>query len=461
MKTLTAPIIAILFVFLFLPATPALAEDDSAELEAIRAEMQKLKDMYEAEIAALEARISDLESRQDQTEEAVQETREAQYQAPATGGAESRSSAGDSNAFNPAIGVIFNGRYAAFKQDPEMYYLPGFPLGGESGPGPEGFSLNETELNVSASVNDLFRGSITLSFDASDEGTEVNVEEAFIETLRLPEGLHLKIGRFFPSIGYLNENHAHTDNFATRPLVYQAFLANQYADDGAELSIILPTTLYVKFGAGIFRGAGFPAGGAAHDGVGAFTAFLRLGGDIGSETTWRLGVSYLHADAVDRVTGENLEDIFDPMHFTGNSDLIMIDGKFQWSPHGNTTRRYVTIQGEYMRRFQDGTYNDVAYNGTDSGFYVEGVYKFAQGWRTGYRYSQLSPEGSVPVLLLGTMVDGMGLKPRTHTFMLDWSRNEFSTLRIQFTRENSRLLQDNRFFIQYIMSIGAHGAHNY
>jgi len=450
----------ILFGFVLAPGFAG-AEEDKNELADIRAEMAKIKEAYEAEIARLEGRIAELEARQDETETSVQEARQAQYGAPsAPTGTESRAS-GDSNAFNPAIGVIFNGRVSAFKQDPEMYFLPGFPLGGESGPGPEGFALDETELNLSASVNDLFRASVTLAFDASSEGTEVELEEGFIETLSLPAGLRLKFGRFFASLGYLNENHSHTDNFVDRPLPYQAFLADQFNDDGVELSVVLPTTLYVKLGGALFRGGDFPGGGAPNGGVGAYNLFVRLGGDIGNETTWRLGISYLHTEAVARETGEGLEDLFPLLEFTGDTDLIVFDGKLQWSPNGNTTRRYVFLQGEFMKRFQDGTFNSIAYKGEDSGFYVEGIVKFARGWRTGYRYSQLNPEGTIPVLLLGTLVDGMGLNPKTHSFMVDWSRNEFSTLRIQFTRENSRFLTDNRFFIQYIMSIGAHGAHNF
>jgi len=456
LKNLCGTLVAITFLVTISPAFAG----EGDELAAIRTEMQKLKAAYEAEIARLEGRISELEARQENTEEVVQETRQAQYEAPAGAGGESRATA-SGNAFNPAIGVIFNGRFSAFKQDPEMYYLPGFPLGAEVGPGPEGFALDETEINLSASVNDLFRASTTIAFDASEEGTEVELEEAFIQTLSLPHGMTLKAGRFFAALGYLNENHSHTDNFVNRPLPYMAFLGGQYNDDGVQLSMVLPTTLYVQLGAGLFRGGDFPAGGSPHGGVGSFTGFLRLGGDIGFSTSWRFGVSYLHADALGRETGEGLEYMFPLLDFTGNTDLVILDGKLQWSPKGNATEEYLVLQGEYMRRFQDGTYNDIVYDGEDSGFYVEGIYKFARGWRTGYRFSQLSPETLIPLALEGTLLDGMGLKARTHSFMMDWSRNEFSTLRIQFTRENSRFVTDNRFFIQYIMSIGAHGAHNF
>jgi len=46
--------------------------------------------------------------------------------------------------------------------------------------------------------------------------------------------------------------------------------------------------------------------------------------------------------------------------------------------------------------------------------------------------------------------------------MLDYSPSEFSRWRLQLARDNSRQgLPDTQFFVQYIMSLGAHGAHSY
>ena len=46
--------------------------------------------------------------------------------------------------------------------------------------------------------------------------------------------------------------------------------------------------------------------------------------------------------------------------------------------------------------------------------------------------------------------------------MVDWSPSEFSRLRLQFARDYSRMgATDNQMFLQYIMSLGAHGAHKF
>jgi hypothetical protein len=43
--------------------------------------------------------------------------------------------------------------------------------------------------------------------------------------------------------------------------------------------------------------------------------------------------------------------------------------------------------------------------------------------------------------------------------MVDWANSEFSRLRLQITRDEAAMLKDNQWGLQYIHSIGAHGAH--
>ncbi len=428
-------------------------------IEEVKAELKHLKQAYDTEIARLEARITELEKREvaakPRAPEFVAEARVMDLAAQSSGPANS------ATAFNPQIGLIFNGRLTSFSNEPENYSIAGSPLGGETGVGPEGFALDETEINFYANVNNLFYASTTVALEASDEGVEVELEEAFIQTLSLPGGATLKAGRFFPAIGYLNENHSHSDNFSDRPLPYQAFLAGQYNDDGVQVAFVLPTELYLQIGAGAFRGADFPAGGASNDGLGAYSAFARVGGDIGFSNSWRFGLSFLHADATGRTTGGEEALPLETLSFSGNTDLLIADFKYQWSPNGNTTDKYFVLQGELMRRYQDGSFNDIAFSGQDTGFYVESIYKFIRNFRVGYRYSQLYPENTIPLALLGTDLDAAGISPNNHSFMVDWAHNEFSLLRLQFSTERTQFNTDSRFYLQYIMSIGAHGAHSF
>jgi len=414
----------------------------------LKAELVRLKQAYDSEIAAMTARINDLEKKN-----AVKEATLPQEPVAQSGASNS------ATAFNPKIGIIFNGGYSRFSNSTGHYATEGSPLSGVSDPGPRGFAVGETEFSFSANVNDLFHAQAAVSLDAADGS--VSLEEGFLETLALPAGATVKAGRFFSAIGYLNEQHAHKDNFVDRPMPYLAFLGGQYGDDGVQISFVMPTDLYMQVGAGAFRGASFPAGGADNKGVGAFTGFLRLGGDVGFSNSWRFGLSFLHANSSHRVTGDITDPQADVLNFTGNTDLQIADFKYQWSPYGNTVDRSFVLQGEYLRRSRNGTFNDIPFDGTDTGFYVEGVYKFMHGWRAGYRYSALNPNDAVPVSLRGKLLGDAGINPNNHSFMIDWARNEFSLLRVQFSTEQSQFNRDNRIYLRYIMSIGAHGAHSF
>jgi hypothetical protein len=59
------------------------------------------------------------------------------------------------NEFNLAISLILDGRYTDYD---EAFQLPGFQLGGEGGLPEKGFGLGESELAISANVDDLFYG---------------------------------------------------------------------------------------------------------------------------------------------------------------------------------------------------------------------------------------------------------------------------------------------------------------
>ena len=129
-------------VLLFCP--PAFAQEgQDSELDALRLEIRQMRTEYEARIADLEARLDAAE----RDAEAEPEPADG-YQSPQT-----VSVARDSS-FNPAIGVTFQGQAWSYENDPDDYLVPGFPLGGEAGPAPEGLSLAETEITVSANVDD-------------------------------------------------------------------------------------------------------------------------------------------------------------------------------------------------------------------------------------------------------------------------------------------------------------------
>jgi hypothetical protein len=45
--------------------------------------------------------------------------------------------------------------------------------------------------------------------------------------------------------------------------------------------------------------------------------------------------------------------------------------------------------------------------------------------------------------------------------MADWSNSEFSRLRLQYALDQAAYEDDRQWGLQYIFSIGAHGAHSF
>jgi hypothetical protein len=384
------------------------------------------------------------------------------------------------SAFNPALSAILNGVYANLQRDPNTYRLNGFvPTLGDVSPGKRGLSLGESELGLTANVDHLFRG--TLIAAIAPDGGGIEVEEGYIQTLALPRGFSLKAGRFLSGVGYQNQIHPHAWDFTDAPLAMKAFLGNQLAEDGVQVKWVAPTTtLYVDLGVEVGRGRAFPGSDRNKNGFGSSNLFGHVGGDIGASTFWQTGVSYFSTSPQSRgyadvdSTGTSVQNAF-----SGSSKLWVLDGVIKWAPDGNATYRSLKLQGEYFRRKEDGTLTyDTAgaslgtmsggYTSRQSGWYAQTVYQFMPEWRAGYRYDTLDSGTTT----LGLVDSGAlkaadfpilaGYRPHRHTAMVDWSPSEFSRVRLQLARDYSRMGEpDNQIFLQYIVSLGAHGAHKF
>jgi hypothetical protein len=430
--------------------------------EAVKAQSQDELKALREQVRQLDKRVQDAEATAQQA--AVQ--------------ASSRPT-GES-ALNPAVSLILNGIYSNLSQDPNTYKINGFvPSNGEVAPPPRGLSLGESELAIMANVDHMFRG--TGIFSVSPEN-EIEVEEAYIQTLALSYGFTIKAGRFFSAVGYQNQIHAHAWDFTDAPLAMKAFLGNQLSDDGIQLKWVAPTPFYFDLGVEAGRGKSFPAGpdgGRNKNGFSAGNFFTHFGGDFGTGTAWQLGASYLTTSPQDRVyddvdsTGADVTN-----SFTGKTKLWVLDGILKWAPNFNPTHTYFKLQGEYFRRKENGdlTFDTAGavgtqtggYNSAQSGWYLQGVYQFVPMWRVGYRYDRLDA-GTTSIGLVDsgalTAADFPILakyNPTRNTVMVDWSPSEFSRVRLQYAQDKSRAdATDNQVFLQYIVSLGAHGAHKF
>jgi len=388
------------------------------------------------------------------------------------------------SAMNPAVSVILNGIYSNLSQDPNGFRINGFtPTLGEVGPGVRGLSLGESELAFAANIDHHFRGTLIASISPEDS---IGVEEGYIQTLSLSYGFTVKAGRFFSGIGYQNQIHAHAWDFTDAPLANKVFLGNQLNEDGIQLKWVAPTSFYWDVGVEAGRGRQFPAGpagGRNKNGVSSGNVFTHLGGDLGTGVAWQTGVSYLSTSPQDRTfddpdsTGTTVTN-----SFSGRSRLWVLDGILKWAPNYNPTYTNFKLQGEYFRRKENGdlTFNAVGdpaavaptqsggFTSAQSGFYLQGVYQFVPMWRAGYRYDRLNAGTTSNGLVDSGALTAADFpilakyNPTRQTVMVDWSPSEFSRVRLQFAQDKSRSdVTDKQVFLQYIVSLGAHGAHKF
>jgi hypothetical protein len=446
-----------LLAALWMPFVWAAPDINDAELARIRAEIQQMRETYEARIAALEKRLAQAENK---TESKV-DSRAAPAE-PVAASAAATPAAAAQNAFNPAVSLILSGTYASLQRDPDTYEISGFiPSGGEVGPPKRSFSLAESELVLSANIDPNWYGQFAL---AHDPDNEVAVEEAFVQSLGLPHGVTFKAGRFYSGIGYINEQHRHVWDFVDAPLAQSAFLGGNLGNDGVQLKWLAPTDTYLEFGAEAGRGQNFPGSERNKNGVGDWSLFAHAGGDVGDSHSWRAGLSYLHNQPQNREF--EAEDVTNS--FSGTSKLWIADAVWKWVPNGNARERNFKLQGEYYRRSENGdlSYDTsapavYAYRSTQSGWYAQGVYQFMPRWRAGLRFDKLYA-GSVDAdpALYASLPLLAPYDPSRGTLMLDYSPSEFSRLRLQFARDKARRDEaDNQIMLQYVMSLGSHGAH--
>ena len=98
----------------------------------------------------------------------------------------------------------------------------------------------------------------------------------------------------------------------------------------------------------------------------------------------------------------------------------------------------------------------------------QAVFQFMPRWRVGARYDSLdSGDVAIGLVTNGTLTAAdfpvlAPHDPKRISVMVDFAPSEFSRLRLQFARDESRFHdKDSQIVLQYIMSLGAHGAHKF
>lgn len=336
-----------------------------------------------------------------------------------------------------------------------------------------GFNMRHAELYFSADVDPYFKGSVIAGVDT--ESAEMEVAE--IETTALPWGLKLKGGKFYSDFGYINPQHSHQWEFTDQPLIYDLLLGEHGLNDtGAQLSWLAPTPFYLLAGAESFQGNNeklFDHHGDAplpvHDGPRVATWWLKTGPKLSGGHGLQVGAFGVDGKHQEEHDGD--EDGTVDHWLDGNNRLIGMDFVYKYTSskaygHGN-----FFLQGEYVYRTKD---LDVVQHDLDpslvgkslevkqDGYYVQAGYGFLPRWRLGLRMEEVGLKNKT------TNPDGTREDfdaSRRMTAMIDFTPTEFSRIRLQGNhgkyRVGSAWEKVSQMYLQWMVSIGAHGAHSF
>jgi hypothetical protein len=345
---------------------------------------------------------------------------------------------------------------------------------GDHDPQQRGFNARNLEIALDGAVDPYFEGfaNIVLKLN-NDNETEIEAEEAYMQTTSLPAGLQLRGGQFFAPFGRINPTHPHTWDFADDPLVHGLLLGpDGLRGVGAQVSWTLPLPWYSQLLLAVQNGRGS-------------TGFsFRNPGDnglfFGRETTdreapglqdfvWepRFETSFNLSDTQTVLTG--VSGAFGSNETGGNARTQIYGGDllYKWkSARAEGGFPFVKWQSEVMyRRFEAGRGIDesfpLAETFHDWGMYSQLLWGFRKGWVAGVRGDYVDMEDS-------QFTDDSDRQSRSRVSAnLTWYPTEFSKLRLQYNHdflESNFFLSDRQadsVFLQFEFILGAHGAHKF
>ncbi|UHD14960.1 TonB-dependent receptor [Thiocapsa bogorovii] len=416
------------------------------------------------------------------------------------------------NAFNPQISVFLDGNYYHDGIDGEgatlvgLAYQPsrGVPHSDEADHGDEehgghlhgltenGFNFREAEIAFSATVDPYFDASLFLSIDG--DGT-VELEEGFFQTRSLPAGLRVKGGKFLSDFGYINRQHPHQWDFVDQNLPYLNLLGpHGLQDTGLQLTWLPKLPVYTLLGVEGLQGNqeifGATLGdddqaalelGDTDDGPRLWTAFAKVAPEIGTNHALQLGLSYANNNQHQEAREDTLEhdgdheDAHDADHeieilrdgLAGDAQLWGVDLVYTYDGGGAYGHKSFKFQSEYLRSIKDMKITSSAHpevlgtrrTFTTDGLYAQAIYGFAPKWTAGLRYDVLGMTNEIS----GSENASFGSSDRW-TFDVTWNLSEFSRLRAQYAHNDILVAPGERerfdaFYLQFLVSMGSHGAH--
>ena len=369
------------------------------------------------------------------------------------------------------MNISFDGMFAlAYSSDPHLDRVEV----GDHDPQQRGFNARNIELAFDGAVDPYFEGFANIVFKLdNDNQTDVEVEEAFLQTTSLPFNLQLKGGQFFAAFGRINPTHPHTWDFADYPIVAGRFLGpDGLRGVGTQISWIAPVPWYSQLSLGVQNGrgeTGYSFRNPGDDGMffGRRTTDREIRGleDFVWIPRWENSVDL----SPTQVVLAGISGAFGSNETGGNArtQIYGADLLYKWkSEKAEGGFPFVKWQTEFMyRRFEAGRgVNEsfpVAETFNDWGLYSQVLWGFKKGWVAGIRGDYYDAEDA-------RFTNDLDRQSRSRiSANLTWYPTEFSKIRLQY---NHDFLEDTFFlagrdvdsvFLQFEFILGAHGAHKF
>lgn len=316
-----------------------------------------------------------------------------------------------------------------------------------------GLGLGHSDLLARGPVGPWFHAEVNLGVHTAQGQLEHHLENAWLQTRALPAGWQARAGRFASQIGYLNELHAHTDDFVERPLLYRGLLGGHWYGDGLRMNWTAPTAQYLRLGAEKFASAS--------------TLNLKMGDDLGTNHSWQWGLSRVqHARAPEvAVHDPAVAHAHDAVF--GGRQMWLTDLVWKWAPDGNNRNEQVRLIWEHAQVQRIHPQADPGQQHQASS--LAAVWRFRPAWEVGARTDGLRVQA--PETHGGGVVFSSG-RLHEQALMVAYKPSHQQTLRLQWTQQRASGSNDEgepifaplarrSLQLQYVIGWGAHGAHSY
>lgn len=336
----------------------------------------------------------------------------------------------------PDISLVLDVAGAYFSEDPLQL--------GAHDPRRTGVTLQQLELNVTSSVDHIFKMEANIVF--AEFGVEI--EEAYATSLGIPWGFQVRAGLFLTRFGRMNPTHPHSWSFVDQPLVNGKLFGGEGSRAlGGELSWLAPLPWFLELSASLSEAAGDCC-------ARSFYGAEDLGVDGASDLLYTVNLKQFFPIGDDWSIYWGLSGQFGP-NPTGKDNRTEIYGSdlyVRYRPVDSPNRfaLSLTVEGMFRSRQVPG---DVL---QDWGMYTMLVSTLTREWELGARYGYVSGVSDDPL-------DPGQDEPRHRaSLQVTYYPSHFSRLRLQGSYDRPEWDGGKDIWAAILaleFTIGAHGDH--